>query len=225
MLALEREKKRLEGANGKLVSDQGSAQDSIEETRLRIDQLRGKFAEQVAGELLAVRQKIAELHEKIAVAADVLSRLKITAPIAGTVQNLQDFTIGQVIQPGEKLLDIVPAHDPLVVQAHFAPTDIDGVYEGQRAEIRFPAFHDRTIPVIEGVLQNVSRDRLVDSATKEPYFLGLVSVARTDIPPALEQRLRAGMPAQVIVSAGRRTLLDYLVSPLAETLHKAFVQR
>jgi HlyD family secretion protein len=225
LLALQREKTRLEGALGKLVSDQASSQDSIQETELQIHQLHEKFAEQVAGELLTVRQKIAELHQKLAVAADVLQRVAIAAPVAGTVQNLQVFTTGQVIQPGEKLLDIVPARDALVVEAHFAPADIDGVYQGQKAEIRFPAFHDRTIPVIEGVLQKLSRDRLVDPATKEPYFLGLVAVARTDIPPQLAQRLRAGMPAEVIVSAGRRTLLDYLVSPLAETLRKAFVQR
>jgi HlyD family secretion protein len=225
LLALQREKTRLEGALGKLVSDAASSQDSIEETKLQIHQLREKFAEEVAGKLLSARQTIAELRQKLAVAADVLRRVAITAPVAGTVQNLQVFTIGQVIQPGEKLLDVVPEHDPLIVEAHFAAADVDGVYQSQKAEIRFPAFHDRTIPVIDGVLQSLSRDRLIDPVTKQPYFLGLVSVARTDIPPALERRLRAGMPAEVIVSAGRRTLLDYLVSPLAETLRKAFVQR
>ena len=112
-----------------------------------------------------------------------------------------------------------------MVQAHFAPDDIDGVYAGQSAEIRFPAFHDRTIPVIEGSLDSVSRDRLVDEATKQPYFLGLVAVTRTDIPPALNERLRAGMPAEIIVSTGERTMLRYLVSPLTEALHRSFTER
>jgi HlyD family secretion protein len=226
LLGLERERTRLEGSVGKLITEQAKAESTVQEARLQIQQLRNKFQDEIGVALVEVRRKVAEIQEKLAVAQDVLRRVDIRAPSAGTVQNLKVFTIGQVIRPAEALLDIVPANDQLMVEAHFSPNDIDGVYAGQAAEIRFPAFHDRTIPVIEGTLASISRDRLIDEANnKEPYFLGQVAVNRTDIPGALNERLRAGMPAELIVSTGERTMLSYLVSPLTESLRKSFTEK
>ena len=222
VFSMERERTRLEGVIGRAVTDTAKAESSIGEMKLQIQQIRQKFLEDLNGNLLETRQKIAELQERSRVAQDVLSRVDIKAPRTGTVQNLKVFTIGQVVRPGEPLLDLAPDNEPLVVDAQFSTTDIDSVYTGMQAEIRFPAFHSRTIPVMLGMLQSVSHDRLFDELTRQYYFRGVISLNRADIPEEYRSRVRAGMPAEIIVSAGSRTVFSYLISPLTGSLRKAF---
>ena len=222
VFAMERERTRLEGVVGRAVADMAKSEGSIGEMKIQIQQLQQKFQEDVAANLLEARQKIADARDRVSVSQDVLKRIEITAPRAGTVQNLKVFTIGQVLRPGEALLDIAPDNDPLVVQAQFATTDIDNVYTGMEAEIRFPAFHSRTIPVMLGKIESISHDRMIDEVTRQYYFLGVISLNRADIPEEYRRRVRPGMPAEVIVSAGERTVLSYLISPLTGALRKTF---
>ena len=184
-----------------------------------------KQREEVANSLLEVREKIGDYRQKYVVAADVLRRVDAKAPRGGTVQNMKVFTLGQVVRPGELLLEIVPENERLIVHAQFSPTDIDIVHQGQQAEIKFPAFHSRTIPLMTGELESISHDRLMDEATKQPYYLGIISIDKADIPEEYRNRLRPGMPAEVIVAAGERTVLDYLVAPLKNSLAKTFIEQ
>ncbi len=223
--AMERERTRLEGLIGHSIADTSKAQSSIGEVKTQIQQLRQKFQEDIAAALLDVRQKIADARERVAVSQDVLNRVKIVAPLDGAVQNLKVFTLGQVLRPGETLLEIIPDDQPLVVQAQFSPNDIDNVHAGRPAEIRFPAFHARQIPVMMGRIESISHDRLTDEQTKQFYFLGVVSLDRSDIPEEYRPRIRPGMPAEIIAAAGERTVLSYLVSPLSESLRKSFRER
>ena len=220
--AMERERTRLEGSVGRAVADIAKAESSIDEMNIQIQELTQKFQEEVASSLLDARQKIADLRQRLSVSQDVVNRLAITAPRAGMVQNLKVFTIGQVLRGGEPLLDIVPDNDALVVHAEFSTTDIDNVFAGMTSEVRFPAFHSRTIPVMLGKIESISHDRLLDESTHQYYYLGLVSLNRADIPDEYRSRVRAGMPAEIIVSSGERTVLNYLVGPLSSSLRKTF---
>jgi HlyD family secretion protein len=220
--AMERERTRLEGDVGRSVADIAKAQSSIGEMNIQIKQLSQKFQEDVASSLLDARQKIADLRERSSISQDVVNRLAIIAPRAGTVQNLKVFTIGQVLRGGEPLLDIVPENDELVVHAEFSTADIDNVFAGMATEIRFPAFHSRTIPVMLGKIETISHDRLLNDSTHQYYYLGVVSLNRADIPEEYRSRVRAGMPAEIIVSSGERTVLNYLVGPLSSSLRKTF---
>jgi len=223
--AMERERTRLEGVIGHSIADTAKAQSSIGEIKIQIQQLRQKFQEDIASSLLEVRQKIADARERVTVAGDVLNRVEIVAPLDGTVQNLKVFTVGQVLRAAETLLEIVPDEEPLVVNAQFSPNDIDSVYGGQQAEIRFPAFHSREIPLMMGRIESISHDRLMDEQTRQFYFLGVISLDRSDIPEEYRPRIRPGMPAEVIVASGERTVLSYIVSPLSESLRKSFRER
>ena len=222
VFAMEREKTRLEGVIGKLTSDGAKASQSIGEVQIQVQQLSQKFQEEVAASLLDVRQKLADLKQRVLVAEDVLKRVDIVAPTSGSVQSLKVFTLGQVVRPGEALLDIVPDDQPLVVNAQFATTDIDSVHAGMTAEMRFPAFHSRTIPVMFGELKTISNDRLLDEQSRQYYYLGVIALNRAEIPVEYRAKIRAGMPAEVIVSSGERTVLSYIVSPLSGSFRKAF---
>ncbi|BAT57586.1 type I secretion system membrane fusion protein PrsE [Variibacter gotjawalensis] len=225
LYSLERERARLDGIIGRAISDIAKAEAQLGETKIQIQQLWQKFQEDVAAQLVDVRQKVSDLGEKLSVARDVLKRVEIRAPRSGTVQNLKVFTLGQVLRSGEPLLDIVPQDEPLVISAQFSPTDIDGVFAGQSAEIRFSSFHGSIIPVMIGTLQSISHDRLVDEATKQPYYLGIVSIDRAQIPEEYRTRIRSGMPAEVMVALGERTVFKYITAPLVRRLERTFREK
>jgi HlyD family type I secretion membrane fusion protein len=223
VLSLEREASRLEGVVGRSIADQAKAQNGIGEADLQSRQLRQKFREDVSGQMLEARQKVADLREKVRVAGDVLRRIDVTAPVAGTVQSLKVSTVGGVIKPGESLLDIVPEHDLLIVQARIAPQDIDNVEIGMRAEVRFPSFHAQILPLMFGRVDSMSRDRLMDDSNKQPYFLA--QVVLDDVPANIRERLSAGMQADLVFPTGERTVLDYLVRPLKRRLSSALREK
>ena len=212
LMLLERERSRLEGLIGRSTADESKARNGIEEARLQIRQLRQKFEEDVANSMLETRQKINDLREKVRVAQDVLSRVDILSPTTGVAQNLRVFTSSGVVKAGEPMVDVVPERDALIVQAHVQPQDTENLQPGMPAEVRFSSFQTRILPIIVGKVESISRDRLVDEQTKQPYFLAQVVV--DDIPSFVKDRLSAGMPADVIFPTGERTVLDYLVRPV-----------
>jgi len=223
VLALDREKSRLEGVIGRSTADEAKARSAISEAELQIRQARTKFAEDVAAAILEVRQKIADAREKLRVARDVFRRLDIVAPVSGSAQNLKVFTVGGVIKAGDTLLEIVPEHDSLIVQAHISPHDMDVVSPGMRAEVRFTSFQSTVVPIILGRLKSVSRDRILDDVTHQPYFLA--NVVADDIPETIRNRLVAGMPADLVFPTGERTVLTYLVRPLRDRMSMALREK
>ncbi|GJD78549.1 HlyD family type I secretion periplasmic adaptor subunit [Methylobacterium gregans] len=225
VLLMERERTRLEGVIGRSVAETAKAQNGIGEARMQATQLRQKLQETLTAQLLEIRQKVTELREKLVVAQDVLRRHVVRASHEGVVQGLKVYTIGQVIRSGEPLMEIVPTNDRLVISVQFAPNDLEAVQAGMRAEIKFPAFQTRRMPAIFGTLTTVSRDRLIDEATRQPYFAGTVEIDERQLPEAVRPRLHAGLPAEIVVSAGERTALDYLVAPFFDALGRGFHER
>jgi HlyD family secretion protein len=223
LMLLERERSRLEGLIGRSTADESKARNGIEEARLQIRQLRQKFQEDVANSMLETRQKINDLREKVRVAQDVLSRVDILSPSTGVAQNLRVFTSSGVVKAGEPMVDVVPERDALIVQAHVQPQDTENLQPGMPAEVRFSSFQTRILPIIVGKVETISRDRLVDEQTKQPYFLAQVVV--DDIPSFVKDRLSAGMPADVIFPTGERTVLDYLVRPLKDRLRSVMREK
>ncbi|MFG1392687.1 HlyD family type I secretion periplasmic adaptor subunit [Xanthobacter agilis] len=224
---LEREKARLDGLVGRNIADAAKARGSISEVKMQIAQVRQQRVQDAGEQLLDVRQKLSDLRERVRVARSVLDRIEIRAPRAGTVQNINPriYTVGAVVRPGDTMLEIVPTHEPLVVDAQVAVQDIDRLAKDNEVEVKFPAFHARSTPLVLGHLQSVSRDRLMDETTHEPFFLARVAVADTDIPQELKTRLRPGMNAEVVFSTGERSVLSYLVRPFTDAMSHALTER
>lgn len=221
VLALDREKSRLEGAIGRSIADAAKAQNGIGEAQLQIDQQRKKFYEEVNAAIVDVRQKIADLREKVTISSDILQRIEIRAPLAGSVQNLKVSTIGGVVRAGESLFDLVPDGDELVVNAQVSPIDISALKLDMKAEVRFNSFHAQFLPVVMGQVRSISRDRLTEEQTKQPYFLARVVVDESNIPSEMHGRIVAGMPVEVVIPTGERTVLNYLVRPLRNRARQA----
>jgi epimerase transport system membrane fusion protein len=191
-------------------------------------QIAGLYRDQdakVAQDLRDTRLKLIDVAPRLASVRASLQRLVIRAPYAGKVVDLSVFSTGAVITPGENILDIVPSDTPLTVEARVGVADINDLKAGMPAEVRFPSFDPRTLPLIHGRVTMVSADRLSDTRTGAPYFLVDVDVDRHDLAASRQVQLRPGMPATVVVTTKARTALDYLVGPLVQSFDRAFRQR
>ena len=218
LLALLRSKTQIEGA---IAADRAAiarAGQEIAEARQHSLSLESSQAEDIAAELAETRKSLAGLAERIRATADQLARIVVTAPVEGTVVNVRIKTIGGVIEPGAPLLDLVPAGGELLLEARVAPVDIDEVHPGLRAQVHLLAYKSRNLRRIEGEVRGVSADRLEDPATRQPYYLAKVAVDRAALPAGIT--MTAGMPADVMIVTGERTLLQYLLRPITDTLRR-----
>ena len=225
LLALQRDRANMQGQIGRLLADKSRAQKSIGETTLQMRQIEQQFQQEVSKDSAEVQTQSTDIRQRYTVAADQAKRVNITAPLGGTVQNLRVFTEGAVVRAAEPLVEIAPDSGAMDIQARFSPQDVDSLRPGQRTELRFSSFHDRTIPVIFGSIQSISQDRLVDEAQHIPYYLAVVKVDQSSLPARLKGRLRAGYPVDVTVPIGSRTALQYIYQPLSNAFQQSFRER
>lgn len=222
----ERSLAQNEGQRGELVSDLAAAELAIGETELKILQLNKDLQREVAKELGEVQADLFELREKIHSLESTVARTVIKAPEPGMVLGLSVHTLGGVISPGGKLLDVVPKDERLIVEARLSPHDIDRVQIGQMAEVRFTAFKSRDTPKTEGKLIVVSADRLVDEQTQTAHYLARVEITPQGLMDLARQKLDLvpGMPAEVLINTGERTLFEYLTDPFVDTVARSFIE-
>jgi HlyD family type I secretion membrane fusion protein len=223
--SLEREKLRLEGVIANTEAGAIKVKEKVQELTLRRDQASQDYRQEAATHLGELQKSIAELRQQVIIAADTRQRIDVRAPITGVVQQLRVFTIGGVVKPGDPLLDLVPVSDSLIIKARISPLDADRVSADMDAEIRFPSFRYMGLQTIRGKVRAISRDRLLDETTREPYFDAQITVERKDLPVAIVDRLSAGMPAEVVIPTGERTVFDYLVTPIVERFQTSMRER
>jgi epimerase transport system membrane fusion protein len=196
----------------------------INETQLQILQVDKDFNADVAKQLADVQTKIYDLQEKASALEDRLSHIIIRAPESGMVIGMTVHTIGGVVRSATPLLDIVPSVSELIIEAQVAPVDIDRIAIGKRADIRFGAFNSATTPVIQGEVINVSADRLVNEKSGTPYYLARVRVTEAGVRALGDRKLLPGMPADVLIITGQRTLLQYLLQPARNVISQSMIE-
>lgn len=224
-LALEREAARLRGESGEVVSRRARAREAIAEAELQIVQLRQQFREDVVTQMREVENQILDLEQQLVSADDVLTRLAIVAPETGVAQSVAVTTLGAVIGAGQPMLEIAPLGSALVVEAQVSPAAIHDVSVGAQAEVRFVTLDMRRTPAIFGRIEALSGDRLIDRNTGVEYFLAQVRVEPHELAKLGEQRVSAGIPAEVVIQTGERTFLDYLVKPLTDAMRHGLNER
>lgn len=207
-----------------LRADSARAEQQIAEAQLKILQLNKAFASEVVEQLGETRTRIYDLRERLAAVQDRDKRTEVRAPEAGMVMGLSVHTLGGVISPGTPLMDIVPANEELIVEAQISPVDIDRIGVGTLANIRFSAFKSSTTPVIEGQLVQVSADRLVNKDTGAAYYLGRVALTDNGRQALGQLSLLPGMPAEVLINTGARTLLQYLLQPASNAFARSLIE-
>jgi HlyD family secretion protein len=225
LTSLQRESARIEGERGQLMSAIAETKSKIGEAQLQIVRIDQDFRTDVVKELGETQGKEAELVERGVAAKDLLDRIDIHAPTSGVIHQLSAHTIGGVIRAGDAIMEIVPDSDDLQIEARLQPGDIDQVRVGQKAFIRFSAFNQRTTPQLNGVVSYVSADTSHDQQTNASYFTVRLTLAEDERHRLAGLQLVSGMPAEVFMQTGSRTMMSYLLKPITDQLQRAFVER
>lgn len=225
--ALERAKAELGGQRGQYAAGVAQSREAMGESRLQILETEKAQKERIASELRDAEFALADLLPKLGAAKDQLARTKIRAPATGTVVGLSIFTVGGVVAPGQKLMDIVPDRAALKVEARVSPGDADDVRVGQAAELKFVGLHERDLPNLAGEVTRLSADSFTDEKTGISYFTAEVTVPADQLELIQKSRgadfkLRAGMPVQVLIPLRKRTALQYALEPLTGSLWRSF---
>jgi len=224
LTSTEREATRLDGERGQLVAAQAQAQGKIAETRLQIIQIDLDHSTEVNSDLRDIDGKMGELLERKVAAEDQLKRVDIRAPQDGVVQQSLAYTIGGVVTPGQTIMQVVPDTDSLAVEAKIAPSDIDKLWVGQQASLRFSAFNTRTTPQIEGVVERTSPDITTDQRTGLSYYTVRIRTTTAEVARLGEVKLVPGMPVESFIKTEDRSVMSYLVKPLRDQITRAFRQ-
>lgn len=191
------------------------------EIRMRKAQRQSEFIADTQSQLTDVQRQIEELNNRLRTAELDNTYQMVKSPVDGIVTGLQYFTVGGVVQPGGKLMDVVPLDQPLEIEGRLPVDVVDKVQTGLDVEIMFTAFNNRTTPHFPGRVSTVSPDRHVDERTGVPYYLVKVKVQDSKERAVAELALQPGMPAEMFIKNGERTLLSYLTKPLTDRLRFA----
>ena len=223
---LEQERK-LDGLKSEIADHNSSITKTrlqINETQLQIVQLTKDFNSDVVKQLADTQTKVYDLQERTAAYKDRLSRIVIRAPEDGMVIGMTVHTVGGIVRAATPLLDIVPSISDLIVEVHVQPVDIDRIAIGKTAKIRFSAFNSATTPEIEGVVTQISADRLTDERTGMPYYLARLQVSEEGQRRLGDRKLLPGMPADALISTGERTMLQYILQPARNAISESMIE-
>jgi HlyD family secretion protein len=225
VLSMQREETRIHGEIGMLTAQIAKLRGQIAEGQLQLIALDQNRFSEAQKELRDADARIAELRERAVAAEDQLTRVDLKAPIAGVVHELNVHTVGGVISAGEDLMVIVPKDEFLIVEVRIPVSDIDQVWIGQRAVLRFPAFNQRTTPEVKGTVTLLSPDISHDRQTGQAYYTARITPAAGVGAQLQGSKLIPGMPAEVFIETASRSAISYLVKPMLDQLSRAFRER
>lgn len=186
----------------------------------RIAQRQANFQQEARETLARLTVQYSDLEKQRIIETDLTDKHQITAPVSGTVMDLSIFTHGGVVRAGEKLMSVVPQEQTLIIDGKLSPQWRDKVASGHPVDLIFTAFNQNRTPKLRGELIFISADRLTDPDTREPYYQIQVAVVQEPGLPAI----KPGMPVDIFIKTGERSLLSYLFRPVTDRLHSALAE-
>lgn len=223
LLLLQRQEAELVGRRGEYqatIAEIGQKRGEIQSQLLSI---AAESTDYVTSELDKTRASLATVTEQLGASQDVLDRTVVTAPVSGHVVNLRFKSPGGVVVRGEPIMEIVPTEERLLIDARVAVVDIDVVHAGQHAAVHLTSLDSYRLPRIEGIVRTISADRIVDERTGQAYYLARVEVPTEQMAKiGGSAELVPGMPAEVLIVTGERTMIQYLLEPFESAFRRSF---
>jgi len=220
VLALRRERVKFEGELGSIKARIAEANSRIVQSALGILKLEREKQQRISESLKSVSGEYFELLPKIDALEEKLDRRVLKSPTDGVVFGLTKFTVGGVIGPGEKVLEIVPKSSNLVVEIEIDPNDRDAVRPGMMVDIRLTPYASEQLEPIQGRLRSISADIMEDERTAEQFYVGRVELPQAELRSS-DITLSPGMPTQAMIPLGARSAVAYLFDPLTRTLERS----
>lgn len=222
LLVLEREAAEISSNVSEDILNIAKLKSQQNELKIKAYQVRHQYLREVESELTEKQKEVAMLEDELVSTRHELDNTEIRSPIDGIVLDVKVSTVGGIIQPGEHLMDIVAAGQPLQIDAKIPVHAIDKLVPGLMVDVLFPALNHALLPSVPARVLTISADRLIDEATQQPYYLAEVQVSTEGVRLLGDYKIKAGMPASVTIKTGERTFLSYLFKPLIARLELAF---
>ena len=225
VLDLENEYGQLKSEIAELQTSLQRAKEAHTEARQRATSLTLDFNREVSEELGRVEIALAQTEEQLKTASELVDQTALYSPIEGIVKNLRQHTIGGVVQPGEAIMEVVPAQDTLVVETKLSPIDVGYVRVGQKADVKILTYDFRRYGSLPGLVKNVAADTSTD-LRGDPYFRVEIETERNYLGKDLGSLpITPGMQAEINIKTGTRSVFNFLISPVFKTWHAAFKER
>lgn len=222
VLSLKRERSRLAGQAGQLRAQKARLKGQISETKIEMTRMRDERIEESVTQLREIGFRILDLKEERIRLRQELDRLAIRAPRAGIVYDLKVHALKSVIRAADPVMYIVPVDTGMVIEARVNPIDIDSVYLGQEAALRFSAFSSRTTPELVGTVVKKSADSFQDEQTGQQFFKVDIQPKPGELDKLEGKELVAGMPVEAFIQTGDRTPFNYMIKPMTDYINRAW---
>lgn len=226
VLQMEQTQAELRAMLADLKANRLKTQRAIAEMSMREAQRKQEALKESAAQLAEVRKEVQAGREKLEASGDELARVKITAPVDGQVVGISIASVGGVVTPGQKLMDIVPDSEGVLLDAKIQPQMIDRVRPGDKTDVRFSAFAHAPQLVVEAVVKSISKDAVTENTAMGniAYYTARVQITPEGLKQLGQHQLQAGMPAEVLIKTGERSLLTYLLHPLLKRVAGAMTE-
>ena len=222
LMTLDRSASDMRGQIAEHRAEVARVQNSISETEISKIQLERQFTEKVIEELEQTEAKVDELRQQLDATNKQLSRVAIKAPISGIIHELNLFTIGGVVQPGQVLMQIIPQTGEHEVELSVETTAIDQLYPGQETIVRLPAFNQTETPELRGKVSIISPSSVTDENSGFSFYRVTVNLDDAELAKLGDKKLVSGMPVEGFITREDRTVLSFLLKPLADQMNYAF---
>lgn len=216
LLELEQSYAQIGSAISEDIGNIGRAQRQIAEFGLRRVQRHQEYQREVRSQLADVQKEAESLANQLRSLDYDLANVVVRAPVDGTVVGLSIFTLGGVVSPGAKMMDIVPSGDALDIEGQLPVHLIDKVHTDLPVELIFSAFNQNQTPQVPGVVTHVSADRFADERTGMPYYRMKAKVAPEGMKLISDLKVRPGMQVEIFVKTGERTMMNYILKPMSD---------
>lgn len=225
LLELERSNADLSAGQAENLNNIARVRSQTTEIKLRILQRQHDYLKEVESQLTDTAKENTTLADRLRALDYEVTHTVIRSPIDGMVQALSIATVGGIIQPGFKIMEIVPVNEPLQVDAMIPVQAIDKMVPGLAVDIAFPAFNHAQTPNIPGRVKTISADRLLDEESKQPFYLAQVEVTPDGMSLLGSNHIRPGMPASVTIKTGERNMMSYLLKPMLDRVDSSFKEQ
>ena len=220
VLQLEQSQSELRSLMADLQGNLNRIQRSMAEVHQRLAQRKQEYLKEVSQQLADVRREVQSGQDKLKAVTEELARTQVKSPVDGQVVGMQVSSIGGVVTPGQRLMDVVPNGEALVVDAKIPPHIIDKVFAGEAVEVRFSTFANSPQLVLDAKLVSVSKDVISEQTAMgvQSYYLARAAINEEGMKTLGKRVLQPGMPAEVLITTGERSLLTYLLHPLTKRI-------
>ena len=224
LLESERFYAQIDGAISEDIGKTGRLQSQILELQLRRAQRQQEYQREVSAELAQQKLTLDDVSSRLQAAQFELENTRVLAPVAGTVVEMQVFTEGGVVHAGSELMQIVPSNSELIVEAQLRPDWVDKVRPGLEVELMFSAFDQNSTPRLFGEVQLVAADSIIDQRSGVSFYPLTIAIHHSSLEKVEHLEFRPGMPVQVMIKTGERSLLNYLFKPLLDRTQTALTE-